>query len=289
MFQRKRQGFTLIELLVVIAIIAILIALLVPAVQKVRESANRIQCSNNLKQIGVALHNHHDSYKVLPTGGTTPWAGLTTVNGVPAGAKDQGLSWGFQILTFIEQTAVYKNANPWTLAVPTYNCPSRRSPVLGPWGRFLGDYASVTPGDANALWGGSIWSVPTGYRYNGVIVRTYTAQAPIGFAHITDGTSNALTISEKRLDARNYYSGDWHDDSGWCDGWDPDVVRATAYGCLRDSAGGVNGYELGSAHDAGAQGLFADGSVRLIGYNVSATVLGQLADRQDNQSPNFGN
>ncbi|MSQ94738.1 MAG: DUF1559 domain-containing protein [Gemmataceae bacterium] len=282
---RRRQGFTLIELLVVIAIIAILIALLVPAVQKVREAANRAQCSNNLKQIGIAVHNHHDTFKFLPTGGTTPWAGLTSINGMPAGPKDQGLSWCFQILTFLEQTAVYKNANPWTLPVSTYNCPSRRGPTLGPWGRYLGDYAAITPGDANALWGGSIWSVPNGYHYNGVIVRTYTAQAPIGFAAITDGTSMTLMISEKLLDQRNYLSGDWHDDSGWCDGWDPDVIRCTAYGVYRDKPGGVNGYEIGSAHDGGVQGLFADGSVRLISYTVSPTVLGQLADRQDNMAP----
>src|SRR5260370_769644 len=112
--RRSRGAFTLIKLLVVIAIIAILIALLVPAVQKVREAAARTQCINNLKQIGLALHNHHDALKVFPSGGTvyteedgptaTPSAlGSTT----PANYTSQAWGWAFQILPFLEQ------ANPW--------------------------------------------------------------------------------------------------------------------------------------------------------------------------------
>src|SRR5580658_2589590 len=105
-FQRRR-GFTLIELLVVIAIIAVLIALLVPAVQKVREAANRAQCLNNLKQMGVAFHNHHDVFKYFPSGGMGPGAARTMINNAPAGYKSQAGGWCYQILPFVEQDNLY--------------------------------------------------------------------------------------------------------------------------------------------------------------------------------------
>src|SRR5215211_5788042 len=121
---KRRDAFTLIELLVVIAIIAILVGLLVPAVQRVRAAAARTQCLNNLKQMGIAIHMHYDAQKVFPTGGTTPWAGVTyTSSGVPERAARQSVNWGFQILPYIEQDAVYRAPNPWQYTIPIYNCP----------------------------------------------------------------------------------------------------------------------------------------------------------------------
>src|SRR5919198_1060481 len=111
----RRPGFTLIELLVVIAIIAILIGLLLPAVQKIREAANRMSCTSNLKQIGLALHNYNDTNNAFPPG-------FTAVAG-PGGDTSPGWGWAFHILPYIEQDNLYKS-------VPGLNQSLRDSPVL---------------------------------------------------------------------------------------------------------------------------------------------------------------
>jgi len=294
----RRSAFTLIELLVVIAIIAILIALLVPAVQKVREAAARIQCGNNLKQIGLGIHAHHDTVKYFPTGGANPWSNATFTNGNANGPKTQNASWCFQILPFIEQTAVYKMTNPEpgyrNAVIPIYNCPSRRGAYQhsAQGGRVLGDYCAVTPSEGvngwDQFWYGDIWG--TGYapyRYRGVITRTGSAGAAITMAGIMDGTSNTMMVTEKRLDPQRYDSGDWHDDCGWGDGWDPDTVRYTGQGVganpRPDSSAGISGYDIGSAHPTGIQAVFADGSVRSISYSVDPTIFNYLGDRMDGQ------
>jgi prepilin-type N-terminal cleavage/methylation domain-containing protein/prepilin-type processing-associated H-X9-DG protein len=165
-----RFAFTLVELLVVIAIIGILVALLLPAIQAAREAARRAQCKNNLKNIGLAIHNFNDTYKFFPLGGTEPDVDIEnylrdtgTVSspknrkGPANGPLEQGLGWMYQILPYLEEGAltniIHQDPDPATgqlgikeQLIPLYNCPSRRAPIIGPAGVALVDYAGVTAG-----------------------------------------------------------------------------------------------------------------------------------------------
>lgn len=230
----RKSGFTLIELLVVIAIIAILIGLLLPAVQKVREAAARAKCANNLKQIGLALHNHHD------VKGTFPPGGMQTGNN----GTDCYTNWAVEILPFMEQEALYKKYNQALLnttatnlavgqqRVPTYECPSDQlagkleQPASGPgsgqqW--MHGSYRAVSGVIVTTVsWGcwdtfeygnwpagGQFSSTSkgvlhgTGAAYNGIPAQNGGSAPGVGvmggpekFASVIDGTSNTLMVGE---------------------------------------------------------------------------------------------
>jgi prepilin-type N-terminal cleavage/methylation domain-containing protein/prepilin-type processing-associated H-X9-DG protein len=335
---RGQRAFTLVELLVVIAIIGILVALLLPAVQSAREAARRTQCKNQLKQIGLAIHNHLDAQKVFPTGGNTPWPELEDYqrNGNPNGPATQGLGWSYQILPYLEQGPVHGLTTTAAIqgaSIEMYFCPSRRGPTSAIASdnsrRWLSDYAGATPVDLASLshlppqvvetityakeasfWGGNagsaIWSVIGNLKFHGVIVRTDfnppdAEQGTVGpkgntpptrAAKITDGLSNTLMVGEKRLHPNDYVGGQWHDDRGWSDGWDPDQMRSTAYP-LRPDGDDTQlttrdyGFCFGSAHPGGMNSAFADGSVRTLDYDIEWRLLNQLGHRSDGQVMNL--
>lgn len=159
---KSQSAFTLVELLVVIAIIGVLVALLLPAVQAAREAARRTSCTNQLRQMGLALQNHIDARKVFPTGGSR-WnpklrnfvSGGTNNPGVANRGEKQGLGWAFQILPYLEQNAIHGlTSEPQLInaVVPLYYCPSRRSPGVTTTSPSVGaptaalmDYAAAHP------------------------------------------------------------------------------------------------------------------------------------------------
>ena len=160
---RRQSGVTLVELLVVLAIIGVLVALLLPAIQAAREAARRSQCQNNLRQMGLALHNHVDAHGVFPTGGAGVYPKIENYvsAGKPFGPDKQGLGWAYQILPYLEEGAVHGLIDQVRLqaaAIAIYVCPSRRSVSsaqvsaanLGGKAVFLIDYVS-SASDPNSV------------------------------------------------------------------------------------------------------------------------------------------
>lgn len=201
---RTRRGFTLIELLVVIAIIAILIALLLPAVQQAREAARRTQCKNNLKQLGLALHNYHDNYNMFP--GYANGSGTPVNSGVPMAGFRTRMSGVVALLPFLDQAPLYNQiwaATPsefpwndvsyWKLSLPAMNCPSDIG-KLPPVGGFRGKRNYVfCAGDGWAGNGNNSGSATP------ILVQTrglFGAVTCYGIRDCTDGTSNTLAMSE---------------------------------------------------------------------------------------------
>ncbi len=313
---RRRRGFTLIELLVVIAIIAILVSLLLPAVQQAREAARRTQCKNNLKQLALALHNYESAHSTLPPSRLNP---NFVIEDHPNGGASGYQSWTTLALPYLEQANLASAINfslPWSAlanrpavsqVVPTFVCPtapgSDRVDKVWVKGAAAGDYGSINEVKKKTFTRVLGISDPGDPSRAGVLSKGVKNR----MRDITDGTSNTFMLAEcggqpdiwtsnGRMNAAMFaaYTDDkvvalsaneFHpsDGTGWADpdcGFSINGATAdglTSYGPKMINA--INVSEVYSFHTGGAQFAMADGSVRFVSENMDTLLFISLCTR----------
>lgn len=312
----KQRGFTLVELLVVIAIIGILVALLLPAVQAAREAARRTQCNSNLKQLGVALHNYHDTFKTFPSGYITP----SFATGAQ-GANYESWGWAALTLPFLEQQGLHEQlgvlqqplyqrfatgGTPFKdlvqTRVPAFICPSDadyNKPGNVHQHRNFNDGVGVTTGGLpTPVWPGlSNYLGVAGHRdavWRAANTGIFFGDSRISLADVTDGTSNTFTVGER--DTKNCRSGTWlgvRNPNGSGSRGTQVVIGHSRPKINQDpiaipwnTANLGCGEGFSSLHPGGAHFLLCDGSVRFVAETINhfwygTTVQGALGEHQD--------
>ncbi len=291
----RRRAFTLIELLVVIAIIAVLIGLLLPAVQKVREAAARIKCTNNLKQLGLGLHNYHDVMGQFPAAfqTNTPFPPAPP----PAGQQDTrpGWGWGTFVLPHVEQDALQKfgqvdqrrfgnGANPAQpddyskTKVAVFRCPSDLGPDLNP------DRLNHAMSNYRAIAG--VWDQDTVFRSDKDLRGIMYQNSRIGIKDITDGTSQTLILGECKYDkVEGKLAAIWAGMSGRR-GLPTSVYVSDVMWWVDYDTAQINGsapQAFSSRHSGGAIFAFADGSTRFQRAGGDPRIVQYLAGRNDGE------
>jgi prepilin-type N-terminal cleavage/methylation domain-containing protein/prepilin-type processing-associated H-X9-DG protein len=308
----KRDGFTLIELLVVIAIIAILIALLVPAVQKVRESANRTTCENNLKQLALGCHTYHDVNKTLPRNGSS--FHLTDSHGAGTGCCGAGYphwSWIARVLPYIEQNDIYLQAGIPTarmdataaskaaiaMSLGVLQCPSdERTPPRTTSADLGGVLVGLThyKGVSGSNWGKDFWpnesDFSTPYRnlganksYNGIengdglFFRADIRKGKKPLKSIADGTSSTFMIGEDIPSLILWNAWSYSNGAVATCGIPPNTGVVIPSLGPNDAGNWPERYSFRSRHTGGLQFAMADGSVHFIRQNIALATYRALA------------